>query len=79
LPARILHDPEHGTGQFEIGHVDRREGRIPRGAFQEITFPEGGRRVFEVRNETGKVRQIPFHRVREVYRDRQGAWQRPAP
>jgi len=77
LLARIRHDRQFGTGQFEIGYFDRREGTVHRVAFNEISFPEGERRVFEVVDESGQARRIPFHRVREVYRDGERIWHRP--
>ena len=77
LLARIRYDEEFGRGQFEIGYFDRREGNIQRVALREIIFPEGERRVFELADESGQMRRIPFHRVREVYRDGQRIWQRP--
>jgi uncharacterized protein (UPF0248 family) len=78
LLARIRHDREFGRGQFEIGYFDRQEGTIQRVALQEVNFPEGERRVFELADESGQMRRIPFHRVREVYRDGQRIWHRPA-
>ena len=78
LLARIRHDREFGTGQFEIGYLDRIEGTIHRVALKEIVFPADERRVFEVLDESGQHRRIPFHRVREVHRDGQIIWQRPA-
>ena len=77
LLARIRHDRQFGKGRFEIGYFDRREGNIQRVALREIIFPEGERRVFELADESGQMRRIPFHRVREVYRDGQRIWQRP--
>jgi len=77
LLSRIRHDKEFGRGQFEIGYFDRREDTIERVALREINFPEGEPRVFEVADEAGQMRRIPFHRVREVYRDGQRIWQRP--
>jgi uncharacterized protein (UPF0248 family) len=78
LLARIRHDRQFGRGRFEIGYFDRREGTIQRVALRVVVFPEGERRVFEVADESGQMRRIPFHRVREVYRDGQRIWQRPA-
>jgi len=78
LLSRIRHDKEFGRGQFEIGYFDRREDTIERVALREINFPEGEPRVFEVADEAGQMRRIPFHRVREVYRDGLCIWQRPA-
>jgi uncharacterized protein (UPF0248 family) len=77
LLARIRHDREFGGARFEIGYFDRRENTINRVAFHEIVFPEGRRRLFEVLDETGERRQIPFHRVREVYRNNELIWERP--
>jgi uncharacterized protein (UPF0248 family) len=34
--------------------------------------------VFEVLDESGQARRIPFHRVREVWRDGVVIWQRPS-
>ena len=76
LLARIRHDPEFGRGQFEIGYADRFAGAMQRVALQEITFPAGERRVFMLLDATGQTRRVPFHRVREVYRDGQRIWQR---
>ena len=78
LLNRIRWDKEFGQGRFEIGYHDRREGVVHRVALQEIVFPAGERRVFELVDESGQPRRIPFHRVREVWRDGQMMWQRPA-
>jgi uncharacterized protein (UPF0248 family) len=78
LLSRIRHDRGFGRGQFEIGYLDRIEGTIRRVALKEIVFPAGERRVFGLVDETGQLRRIPFHRVREVYRDGQIIWQRPS-
>ena len=48
LLSRLRHDKEFGRGQFEIGYLDRREGRIHRVQFQQIEFPAGERRAFEL-------------------------------
>jgi len=76
LLNRIRHDKEFGEGRFEIGYFDRAEGIIHRVAFQEIVFPAGERRAFELLDESGQPRRIPFHRVREVYKDGQRIWRR---
>jgi uncharacterized protein (UPF0248 family) len=78
LLARIRHDPDFGQARFQIGYLDRVEGTICRVALREITFPEGERRMLELVNETGLARRIPFHRIREVCRDGELIWHRPA-
>ena len=61
LLNRIRWDKEFGQGRFEIGYYDRREGVVHRVALQEIVFPAGERRVFELVDESGQPRRIPFH------------------
>ena len=78
LLSRLRWDKEFGQGRFEIGHYDRMAETIQRVALREIVFPPGERRVFEMVDESGQSQRIPFHRVREVYRDGQLVWQRPA-
>jgi uncharacterized protein (UPF0248 family) len=77
LLSRIRWDKEFGQGRFEIGYFDRRADTIQRIALREIVFPPGKRRVFEMVDESGQSQRIPFHRVRQVYRDGQMIWQRP--
>ena len=78
LLNRIRWDKNFGQGRFEIGYYDRNENALQRVAFQEIVFPAGERRVFEVMDESGQMLRIPFHRVSEVIKDGQVIWQRPA-
>jgi hypothetical protein len=54
------------------------EGKVRLVALQGITFPKSERRVLELLDEGGVVRRIPFHRIREVYRDGELIWHRPA-
>ncbi len=78
LLNRIRWDKEFGQGNFELGYYDRYERDVYRVGFQSITFPEDKRHVFEIADETGQVRRIPFHRVREVLKDGQVIWRRPS-
>ncbi len=77
LLNRIRWDKDVGPGQFEIGYLDRHEGTIQRVRLEEVVFPEGERRVFELSDGTGHVRRIPFHHVREVWRDGEVIWKHP--
>jgi uncharacterized protein (UPF0248 family) len=78
LLNRIRWDKEFGQGQFELGYYDRHEQTLHRVALREILFPEDERHTFEVTDESGQVRRIPFHRVREVLKDGQVIWRRPS-
>jgi uncharacterized protein (UPF0248 family) len=79
LLSRIRWDAEFGQGRFEIGYYDRYLDATERVAFREIVFPPGGGQVFEVTDESGHARRIPFHRVREVVRDGHVIWRRSPP
>jgi uncharacterized protein (UPF0248 family) len=79
LLSRIRWDTEFARGRFEIGYYDRRLDAIRRVAFREIVFPSGEGQAFEIVDEAGHVRRIPFHRVREVVRDGDVIWRRSPP
>ena len=76
LLNRIRWDPEYGRGHFEIGYYDRHEAVVQRVALRAVSFPESDRHTFEVVDEAGQTRRIPFHRVREVIKDGRVIWQR---
>jgi uncharacterized protein (UPF0248 family) len=77
LLNRIRWDKTFGRGRFEIGYLDRHTQTVHRVALQGISFPPGERRTFELLDEDGEHRRIPFHRIREVLKDGQVIWQRP--
>lgn len=79
LLSRIRWDREFGQGFFEIGYEDRLAGGIVRVPFSEVMIEPEERESFGVLNQEGGYRRIPFHRVREVYRDGICVWQRPLP
>ncbi len=79
LLNRIRWDPEFGKGNFRLGYYDRAEDRIIEVALKEVQFPEDARHTFQVTDPEGRVQRVPFHRVREVYRDSQRIWQRGRP
>lgn len=77
LLSRIRWDREFGQGSFEIGYDDRVAGEIIRVPFRDLVIePEQGE-GFLVQDAAGVYRRIPFHRVREVYKNGECIWQRP--
>ncbi len=78
LLSRIRWDKEFGQGEFEIGYYDRLEDVVQRVALKEVAFPEDDRHTFQIVDESGLARRIPFHRVREVVKDGHVIWRRPA-
>ncbi len=77
LLNRIRWDPEFSKGNFELGYYDRAEDRIVLVPLKEVTFPQGSPQTFQLIDIEGQVHRIPFHRVREIYRDSQRIWHRP--
>jgi hypothetical protein len=55
------------------------ENRIIMVPLRELTFPEESPSTFQLVDPEGQVHRVPFHRVREVYKDAQRIWRRPDP
>ena len=70
LLDRIRWDHDFGRGRFEIGYEDHAAAQgVVRVPFEKMKFPEGDRFSFQIEDEGGRVKTIPFHRVREIYKD----------
>jgi uncharacterized protein (UPF0248 family) len=79
LLNRIRWDPEFAKAAFELGYYDRTENRIIMVPLKEVTFPTENPSTFELMDPEGQVHRVPFHRVREVYKNAQRIWHRPDP
>ena len=79
LLNRIRWDPEFAEGNFQLGYYDRAEDRIILVPLKELTIPEDSPQRFHLIDLQGHAHRIPFHRVREVYKDSQLIWHRPQP
>lgn len=76
LLNRIRWDEEFGRGEFVVGYLDHVEGRIVHVPIEDIFYEPEDHFRFDVIDEDGEVHAIPFHRVREVYRDGELIWSR---
>jgi uncharacterized protein (UPF0248 family) len=76
LLNRMRWDPEFARGNFELGYYDRVEGRVILVPFKEVVFSPGDARAFRLVDAEGQTHRVPFHRVREVYKDAQRIWHR---
>ena len=74
LLSRIRWDAEFAHGEFELGYFDRVENRLIRVSFRELEFPQAGPHEFKFRDAEGRLHCVPFHRIREVYKDGQRIW-----
>ena len=79
LLNRIRWDPEFAKGNFELGYYDRTENRIFLVPLKDLTFPEESPSTFQLVDLEGRMHRVPFHRVREVFKDAQRIWHRPDP
>jgi len=79
LLHRIQWDRDFAAADFEIGYYDRVEDRIILVPFSALHLLKGDHFMFELYDLDGGLRRVPFHRVREVYRDGRCIWKRPGP
>lgn len=77
LLNRIRWDAEFGKANFEIGYFDRVLGIVILVPFREVEFAPH-EQAFKLIDAEGETHRVPFHRVREVYRNGQCIWRRPA-
>jgi len=75
LLNRIRWD-EHYGGDFVLGYYDRVTDGIVRVPLTEITFPPDDHFAFVVVDEEAAAHSVPYHRVREVFRNGELIWQR---
>lgn len=75
LLNRIRWD-EHFRGDFTIGYYDRINGEILRVPFDTITFPPDDHFAFVIIDDEGAAHSVPYHRVREVWRNGEVIWRR---
>ena len=76
LIARILHDPEYGSGHWEISYLDRARPDLVRVPLAHVGTRHHIGFVFDVVDEDGVERSIPYHRVRIVWQNGKMVWSR---
>ncbi len=79
LLNRIRWDKEFGQADFTIGYYDRVADRIVKVPFERIHFRKGEHFAFDAIETDGSVHNVPFHRVRHVWRDGELIWHREKP
>jgi len=78
LLARIRWDTEFGRGQFELAYLDKLEESLVRVPLQAVGFDPDDHFGVQILDAEGCSHSVPYHRIREVYRDGQLIWQRPS-
>jgi uncharacterized protein (UPF0248 family) len=74
LLARIRWDAEYGRGRWEIAYLDRHRVGLVRVPLEAVQTRANVGFVFEVEDEDGVLRTIPYHRVRQVWHDGKVVW-----
>lgn len=77
LLSRIRWHPEFGRSSFTIGYYDRVRKCIVKVPMTRTGFDSEARSWIEVVEEDGSSHEVPYHRIREVYRDDVLVWKRP--
>lgn len=72
--SRIRWDATFARSRFVIGYWDGLHADL-----REVTWDADNPTFFELLNEEGVAHSVPFHRVREVWRDGNLIWQRHPP
>ena len=76
LLNRIRWDDAFATGYFVIGYHDRIRGEIIQVPLQDVEFVPGNHFFFQFTGPNGTVREVPLHRIREVYKNGELIWHR---
>ena len=76
LLSRIRWDKEYGDADFRLAYYDRIEEQLIRVPFRELYFDEEDHFGFQVIDDQGVTHNIPYHRVKEIYRNGELIWQR---
>lgn len=75
LLSRIDWDPQFGRGDFSIGYLDHLHDGLVFISLRAMRR-EDGHFSFEVTDEEGIVHSVPYHRVKEVWKDGALIWHR---
>ena len=76
LLSRIRWDRAFADAEFALGYYDRVVNRVIVVPFTEVTLIPDDKFAFEVVDQEGELHSVPFHRVRDVYRNGELIWHR---
>lgn len=79
LLNRIRWDKEFAKAEFRIGYYDRLEDAIIFVSLMQIFQEEDDHFSIQVIDDEGGLHMVPFHRIREVYRNDTLIWKREQP
>lgn len=79
LLSRIRWDEAYASSRYVIGYWDRTVHAVLHRDLREIAWDRDNPSFFSLIDEDGVAHSIPYHRVREVWRDGKLIWERHPP
>ena len=76
LLNRIRWDAAYAKSRFVIGYYDRVENKVIQLPFERIQLDHADHFGFQAIDADGFAHEVPFHRVKDVYKDGQLIWHR---
>lgn len=76
LLNRIRWDAAFAQAGFVIGYYDRVENKLIHVPISRVQLTPGDHFAFQVTDADGYTHEVPFHRVKEVYRNGALVWHR---
>lgn len=73
---RIRWDKEYSKSEFSVGFYDRVLDKNVVVPFCELYFDENDHFSFHVLDDEGEEHTIPYHRIRQLYKDGELIWSR---
>ena len=76
LLNRIRWDADFAHGSFVLGYYDRVDDKLIRVPISRVQLTPGEHFSFQVTDPDGYTHEVPFHRVKDVYRNGELIWHR---
>lgn len=76
LLNRIRWDTAFAQSRFVLGYYDRVDDRVIRVPISRVQLTPGDHFSFQVTDADGYAHEVPFHRVKDVYKDGELIWHR---
>ena len=76
LLNRIRWDTAFAQGRFVLGYYDRVDDKVIQVPISRVQFTPGDHFAFQVTDADGTTHDVPFHRVKDVYRNGELIWHR---
>lgn len=76
LLSQIRWDESFGKGNFVIGYYDRKSEEIIQVPLQQVQFTPSDHFFFRFTDQEERTREVPLHRIREVYKNGELIWHR---